>query len=65
MPNLKKMGAAQDQIERIEEAMRNTSNFTDGKTFFETDKGRELLSLAQLEELRKSAETRLISARNE
>lgn len=65
MPNLNAMSAAQDEISRIDKAIRLSTKFTDRQVFFETSEGRKLVTAAQLETMRTAAERRLLSARNE
>lgn len=52
MPNLREMDVCNAKIVEIDKAIRECSNFTDQKAYFNTEKGRELVSLVQLEKMR-------------
>lgn len=52
MPNMAKMEKHNAKIEQIDKALRSAKNFLDQKVFFETEEGRKLMTIAELEELR-------------
>lgn len=65
MPNLAKMEKHSAKIEEIDRALHSTQNFLDQKVFFETEEGRRLVTIPELEALREAEVEKIRQASQE